>query len=171
MITKMQFPLFKPESEWVPPDSLPDITDASEIAIDVETRDPKIKENGPGWPTKNGEVVGYAVAVAGWSGYLPIRHLGGGNLDEKIVNRWMKKVCECPADKIMHNAQYDAGWLRATGFTINGRIIDTMVTANLIDENRFSYSLNALGYDYLGEVKSEKKPDRCRKRIWRGPQG
>ena len=56
----------------------------------------------------------------------------------------------------MHNAQYDAGWLRATGFTINGRIIDTMVTANLIDENRFSYSLNALGYDYLGEVKSEK---------------
>jgi hypothetical protein len=58
MITKMQFPLFKPESEWVPPDSLPDITDASEIAIDVETRDPKIKENGPGWPTKNGEVVG-----------------------------------------------------------------------------------------------------------------
>jgi DNA polymerase I-like protein with 3'-5' exonuclease and polymerase domains len=171
MITKMQFPLFKPESEWVPPDSLPDITDASEIAIDVETRDPKIKENGPGWPTKNGEVVGYAVAVAGWSGYLPIRHLGGGNLDEKIVNRWMKKVCECPADKIMHNAQYDAGWLRATGFTINGRIIDTMVTANLIDENRFSYSLNALGYDYLGEVKSEKNLTAAAKEFGVDPKG
>jgi DNA polymerase I-like protein with 3'-5' exonuclease and polymerase domains len=46
--------------------------------------------------------------------------------------------------------------LRAEGFTVNGRVIDTMVTANLLDENRFSYSLNALGYDYLGKVKSEK---------------
>jgi DNA polymerase I-like protein with 3'-5' exonuclease and polymerase domains len=56
----------------------------------------------------------------------------------------------------MHNAAYDAGWLRASGFTINGRIIDTMLAAPLIDENRFSYSLNALGFDYLKEVKSEQ---------------
>jgi DNA polymerase I-like protein with 3'-5' exonuclease and polymerase domains len=31
-----------------------------------------------------------------------------------------------------------------------------MMTAALIDENRFSYSLNALCYDYLGKTKSEK---------------
>ena len=42
------------------------------------------------------------------------------------------------------------------GFTINGRIIDTMLIAALLDENRFSYSLNALAYDHLGKVKSEK---------------
>lgn len=56
----------------------------------------------------------------------------------------------------MHNAQYDLGWLRADGYNVNGRIIDTMVTANLLDENRFSYALNALGYDYLGKTKAEK---------------
>ena len=55
----------------------------------------------------------------------------------------------------MHNAAYDCGWLRANGFTINGRICDTMLAAPLLDENRFSYSLNALGFDYLKEVKSE----------------
>jgi len=87
---------------------------------------------------------------------VPIKHLGGGNLDERIVNNWMKKICESPADKIMHNAQYDAGWLRRTGFKINGRIIDTMVVASLLDENRFSYSLNALAYDYISKTKSEK---------------
>ena len=152
----LQMTMFGPKSEWVPPAELPDLTGAKQIAIDVETRDPNIKVNGPGWPTGDGEVVGYAIAVADWAGYIPIRHLGGGNLDERIVNKWLKKVFECPADKIMHNAQYDAGWIRQMGFTLKGRIIDTMLVAALLDENRFSYSLNALCYDLLGKIKTEK---------------
>jgi DNA polymerase I-like protein with 3'-5' exonuclease and polymerase domains len=148
--------MFAPKSEWVPPIELPDLTSAKRIAIDVETRDPNIKSNGPGWPTGDGEVVGYAIATEDWSGYIPVRHLGGGNLDEKIVNRWLKKVFECPAEKIMHNAQYDLGWIKRMGFTVNGRIVDTMVIASLLDENRFSYSLNALCYDHLNKTKSEK---------------
>ena len=148
--------MFTPKSEWIPPESLPDLSSAKTIAIDVETKDPNIKQNGPGWPQGDGEIVGYAVAVEGFKCYVPINHLGGGNLDERIVNNWMKKICESPADKVMHNAQYDAGWLRRAGFTINGRIIDTMVIASLLDENRFSYSLNALAYDYLSKTKSEK---------------
>ena len=152
----LQMAMFPSKSEWVPPLELPDITGASKIAIDVETRDPNLKTNGPGWPTGDGEVVGYALAVDGWSCYLPIRHLGGGNLDERIVNRWLKKVFECPADKIMHNAQYDLGWIKQMGFSVHGRIIDTMIIAALLDENRFSYSLNALCYDLLNKTKSEK---------------
>ena len=152
----LQMAMFTPKSEWVPPHELPDIFDAKTIAIDVETKDPNLKTKGPGWPTGDGEVVGYAVAVDGWKGYIPIRHGGGGNIDERIVNNWMKKVCESPAEKIMHNAQYDAGWLRRMGFKVNGRIVDTMVIASLLDENRFSYSLNALAFDYLSKTKSEK---------------
>jgi DNA polymerase I-like protein with 3'-5' exonuclease and polymerase domains len=152
----LQMHMDTPKSEWVPPAELPDIFDAKQIAIDVETRDPNIKTNGPGWATGDGYVVGYAIAVDGWFGYIPIRHEHGGNLDERIVNKWLKKVFECPADKIMHNAQYDAGWIRRMGFVIKGRIIDTMVVASLLDENRFSYSLNNVAYDYLEKVKSEK---------------
>ena len=152
----LQMAMFLQKAEWIPPLELPDLTSASKIAIDVETRDPNLKKNGPGWPTGDGEVVGYAIAVDGYSCYIPIRHLGGGNLDEKIVNRWLKKVFECPADKIMHNAQYDLGWIKHMGFTVNGRIIDTMLIASLLDENRFSYSLNALSYDLLNKTKSEK---------------
>jgi len=152
----LQMAMFAPMSEWVPPLELPDLTSATKIAIDVETKDPNLKQNGPGWPTGDGEVVGYAIAVDGWSGYIPVRHLGGGNIDEKQANKWLNKVFECPADKIMHNAQYDLGWIKRMGFTVNGRIIDTMLIASLLDENRLSYSLNALAYDYLGKVKSEK---------------
>ena len=156
MAQGLQMAMFTPKSEWVPPAELPDLTEAKKIAIDVETRDPNIKSNGPGWATGDGEVVGYAIAVEDWSGYIPIRHVGGGNLDEKIVNRWLKKVFECPADKIMHNAQYDAGWIRRMGFDLKGKIYDTMMICSLLDENRFSYSLNALAYHYLNKTKSEK---------------
>jgi DNA polymerase I-like protein with 3'-5' exonuclease and polymerase domains len=145
------------KTEWVPPVDLPDIFDAKQIAIDLETRDPNLKSLGPGWARKDGEVVGYAVAIDGWSGYFPVNHLGGGNLDRRLVERWMKKVCECPAEKIFHNAQYDVGWLKAHGIEVNGRIIDTMVVASLLDENRRSFSLNSVAYDYLNKVKSEKE--------------
>ena len=46
--TKLQFPLFTPTAEWTAPFELKDITDAKEIAIDLETRDPHLKEYGPG---------------------------------------------------------------------------------------------------------------------------
>jgi|TARA_X000001382_G_scaffold86938_2_gene61939 DNA polymerase I-like protein with 3'-5' exonuclease and polymerase domains len=152
----LQMAMFTPKSEWVPPAELPPLWEAKEIAIDVETKDPNLKTLGPGWSRSDGQVVGYAIATTDWQGYIPIRHLGGGNLDERIVDKWLKKVFECDADKIMHNAQYDAGWIRRMGFKINGRIVDTMVIASLLDENRFSYSLNALAYDHLNKTKSEK---------------
>jgi DNA polymerase I-like protein with 3'-5' exonuclease and polymerase domains len=148
--------MFERPSEWVPPASFPDLSAATEIAIDLETCDPHMESMGPGWPRKDGYIVGYAVAVDGWKGYFPIAHQGGGNLDERIVNRWMKKVLELPCDKVMHNAAYDLGWLRASGFKVNGTVYDTMLAAPLIDENRFSYALNSLGFDYLKEVKSEQ---------------
>ena len=170
-------PLFPVQTEWVAPQSFPNIFDAPEIAIDLETRDPNLETNGPGWPTKDGEVVGYAVAVEGWKGYFPIAHEGGGNLDRGLVNRWMKDVCECKADKVMHNAPYDLGWLIASGFTVNGDIHDTMIAAALLDENRFSYSLNNLGRDYLNEIKSERDLKQAaadfgvhpKKELWRLP--
>ena len=152
----LQMAMFTPKTEWVPPAELPDLSSAKQIAIDVETRDPDLKMMGAGWATGNGEVVGYAVATENWSGYIPVGHKGGGNLDKRIVSKWLQKVFELPCDKIMHNAQYDAGWIKREGFTLNGRLIDTMLIGSLLDENRFSYSLNALAFDLLGKTKSEK---------------
>jgi DNA polymerase I-like protein with 3'-5' exonuclease and polymerase domains len=150
------FPLFPQQTEWVPPSTFPDLSTAKEIAIDLETCDPNLERCGPGWPRADGYVVGYAFAVDGWSGYYPVRHQGGGNLDQGLVERFVRRVLELPCDKVMHNAAYDVGWLLASGFKVHGRIIDTMIAAPLIDENRFSFSLNALGFEYLKEIKSEQ---------------
>jgi DNA polymerase I-like protein with 3'-5' exonuclease and polymerase domains len=148
--------MFPRISEWLPPQTFPNLSEAKEIAIDLETCDPNMESLGPGWPRNDGYIVGYAVAVDGWAGYYPVAHGGGGNLDKRIVERWIRDVLATPADKIMHNAAYDLGWLRATGFEVNGTIYDTMLAAPVLDENRFSYSLNSLGFDYLKEIKSEQ---------------
>ena len=56
--------------------------------------------------------------------------------------------------KIFHNAMYDICWLRSYGIKVNGHIVDTMVMASLVDENRMRYTLNALSWEYLGERKT-----------------
>ncbi len=145
------------ELAWNIPSEFPDLTGYKQIAIDLETCDPNLTTLGPGWVRKDGYIVGIAVAAGDWEGYYPIRHENGHNMDARIALKWLKKQMATPhIDKIMHNATYDLGWLRAEGVEVQGRIIDTMITGAVVDENRWSYSLNNLGRDYLDERKDEK---------------
>ena len=55
----IQVPLFKPQTEWLPPEEFPDLSKYDEIAIDLETKDPNLNTRmGSGAVVKNGEVVG-----------------------------------------------------------------------------------------------------------------
>jgi len=148
--------MFEAQKEWICPENYPDLKGYKYIAIDLETKDPDLKSRGSGAIIGNGNIVGIAVAVEGWSAYYPIAHEGGGNLDKDKVLNWIKQVCANDNVKIFHNAMYDVCWLRAAGVKINGHIVDTMVMSSLIDENRLSYTLNSISFEYLGEVKDEK---------------
>jgi DNA polymerase I-like protein with 3'-5' exonuclease and polymerase domains len=143
------------DSDWVCPSEYPDLSQAKEIAIDLETKDPNIKTKGAGWATFDGHIVGFAVAAYDQQWYFPIHHDAGGNMDSAITTAWMQDLLKTPATKIFHNASYDVGWLLVNGFEIRGKIVDTMIAAALINENRFSFSLNACAKDYLGEIKNE----------------
>jgi len=147
--------MFEAATEWTCPENFPDLSQAKYIAIDLETRDPNLKTRGSGAVIGEGEIIGIALAVDGWSGYYPIGHREG-NLDKKIVLDYIKDVCATDAVKIFHNAMYDVCWLRAYNIKINGFIVDTMVMSSLIDENRLSYALNSIAFEYLREVKDEK---------------
>jgi len=148
--------MFEAQKEWICPENFPDLKGYKYIAIDLETKDPDLKTRGSGAIIGQGEIVGIAVAVDGWSAYYPIAHEGGGNLEKEKVLSWIKEICAADNVKIFHNAMYDVCWLRAYGIKINGLIVDTMVMASLIDENRLWYSLNSVSFDYLGETKDEK---------------
>ena len=147
--------IFKPQTEWLPPQDFPNLSKYDEISIDLETKDPDLKTIGSGSITGRSKMVGIAVAVEGWSGYYPIAHEGGGNMDSKMVLKWFQDILNTPAIKIFHNAMYDVCFIRAAGLKINGTIVDTMIAGSLVDENRFRYDLGSLGRDYVGIGKNE----------------
>lgn len=143
--------------EWFSPTSFPDLSGYKEIAVDLETYDPNLTTLGPGWARKDGKIVGIAVAAGDDAWYFPVAHGNGPNLDRRVVFRWFQKQMETPRQrKIMHNAQYDLGWLLAEGIEVQGEVVDTMVAAALVDENRLSYSLDNLAKQYCGMRKDEK---------------
>jgi DNA polymerase I-like protein with 3'-5' exonuclease and polymerase domains len=143
--------------DWNIPPDYPDLTSYKNVAVDLETYDPNIKTLGPGWARKDGHIIGIAVAAGEYKGYFPIRHENGHNLDPRITLKWIKKQLSVPdMNVIMHNATYDAGWLRAEGVEIKGRIIDTMITGALVDENRWSFGLDAMARDFVALRKDEK---------------
>ena len=151
----IQKPMFAPQVEWLPPTEFPDLSKYDEIAIDLETKDPDLKTRGSGSVTGRGQIVGIAVAVEDWSGYYPIRHEGGGNMDIRMVLKWFQDVLNTPATKVFHNAMYDVCFIRAEGLKISGEIVDTMIAGSLVDENRFRYDLGSMGRDYVGKGKNE----------------
>ena len=152
----MQMPLFKPQTEWLPPEEFPDLSKHDEIAIDLETKDPNLNiRMGSGAVVGVGEVVGISVAVKNWSGYYPIAHEGGGNMDRTMVLKWFKTILNYPSKKIFHNAMYDVCWIRTMGLNINGTIIDTMIASALVDENQLRYDLNHCSKRYTGKGKDE----------------
>ena len=147
--------MIEAQTEWVKPEEFPDLRQANTIAIDLETYDPDLKSKGSGSVTNNGKVVGISVAVDGYSGYFPFDHEGGGNLEKSKVIQWFTDICRSPSDKVFHNAMYDVCWIRSMGIKINGNIYDTMIAASLVNENRYRFDLNSLGWDYVGRGKNE----------------
>ena len=136
--------------------TLPKINPNQPIAIDLETCDPELKYTAPGYITKVGFVCGVAICAEEGAWYIPIRHAKGDNYDQEEVVAWLNDVLSADTEKIFHNAQYDVGWLRAMGVHIHGKIFDTMLAAPLLDENRYSYQLDALGKTYCDEGKFEE---------------
>jgi len=153
----IQEPLFVPQTEWVMPDELKDLSHYDEIAIDLETCDPELTKLGSGNVVGRGHIAGIAIAVEGWQGYFPIGHYQGGNLDKNLIKGWLQDLCK-REDKtfIFHNAMYDVCWLRSFGIEIKGKIVDTMIAASLINENRLTYRLDSLAKEYCRIGKDEK---------------
>ena len=152
----MQKTLFgKVQSEWVQPDHFPDLSKYDEISIDLETKDPDLKTKGSASTRGIGDVVGIAVAVKDWAGYYPIAHEAGPNMNRKQVLDWFADVLKTDTLKIFHNAIYDVCWIHRLGLTVHGTVVDTMIVASLVDENRFRYDLNSVANDYVGMGKNE----------------
>jgi len=144
------------KAEWLHPTEFPSMKGRDVVAIDLETCDTDLKKRGPGWPRKAGMVIGIALSSGDFTAYYPIAHEGGGNMDSDVVIKYIKEICgDESIQKVFHNAQYDIGWLSVLNIEVKGYIHDTMIAAALLNENRYSFTLNSMVAEYLGEFKNE----------------
>jgi DNA polymerase-1 len=147
--------------QWSPEThAFPDLSGAEAIALDIETRDPDLKTMGPGAlrdPNEN-YITGVSLSVGeGQSWYFPTRHASGKNMDEAQVTRYLNDTLSNEKqEKVGANILYDAFWLRTHGVNVQGMLRDVQVAEPLLNEHRFSYSLDALGQSYFGEGKTEE---------------
>ena len=135
-----------------------DLKGIDTVAIDIETYDPNLKTKGLGAIRNDGFICGIAVATGKDTSYFPLHHSDTELTMGKKLKIWKvlnEKIFQNEKiTKVFHNAMYDVCWIRAvTGSMIKGRIVDTMIAASVIDENRFRYSLDALSKDYIGDSK------------------
>jgi DNA polymerase I-like protein with 3'-5' exonuclease and polymerase domains len=140
----------------VPQLSQLDLKDVDTVAVDLETYDPELIKKGSGAVKGIGSVCGIAIATKKQTLYFPINHAHTDNLNPqntwKILNK--KLFQNKDIRKVFHNAMYDVCWIRAeSGLMPQGPLLDTMVAASVIDENRMKYSLDSLSKDYLEDTK------------------
>lgn len=150
----LQQPLFPPQTSWRAPrlsELPPDWNKARRVAVDVETCDPSLKKLGIG-VRRGGYIVGYSFALEGegrgW--YVPLRHLGGGNVEDPAAAlRYLREQARTFRGEIVGaKLDYDLDYLaeEAVEFPLVSAFRDVQVAEPLLDELQFSYSLdNILG--------------------------
>lgn len=117
------------------------ISSEKDFAYDVET-------TGLKWQKE--VVIGYSVSDGKEGFYVPVRHTGGGNIEniDLFEKTLIKKLDEHPAKIIGHNLKFDAHMGENHGIKLGRMLKDTMTQAALINENKFSYSLDACCKEY-----------------------
>lgn len=103
-------------------------------AIDIETKDPYLKEWGPGSIRKDGRILGVGM-------YCPELEIADYFHPEYPL---IKEVLENEdIIKVFHNGVYDLDWLcNGAGFVVKGRCEDTMTRETFLDAYANSYSLD-----------------------------
>lgn len=117
------------------------VSSQKDFAYDVET-------TGLKWQKER--VVGYSVSDGREAVYIPVRHTGGGNIDnpDLFERQLSRKIDEHPAKIIGHNLKFDAHMGENHGIKLGMKLKDTMTRAAILNENKFSYSLDACCKEY-----------------------
>lgn len=140
-----------PETGWQRPDSLPDLSSARRIAVDVESHDPKLQELGSGVYRGDAHIVGIALGTDnGYRAYFPFDHKDSDNFRKEDIYPWVsQQLSRTTQEKVGANLLYDLDLLQHEGVKVAGKLRDVQLAEPLIDEQRYEYNLEALSQDYL----------------------
>lgn len=137
-----------------------DFSRADMLQLDIETKDPNLKQAGSGVYRKDGYIIGVSIGdMEGRKEYYPLAHpeTRKGEADKNLD--YIKDVLQLPIPKIGANIKYDLDWLcNGEGLKIRGDIHDIQIAEPILNEYRYSYSLQNLSKDYLEETKLYEGP-------------
>lgn len=124
------------------------------MSFDVETWDPELNDNGPGWARGKGHIVGYSIAVEGYKLYIPMRHtvMPEHNLDPDMMMKYLAHTLGGPGDKVGANLLYDVGWCRHEGVEVCGDLHDVQFAEAILNSTS-KLNLDEIAYKYTGEGK------------------
>lgn len=154
-----QIPLITPDCDWeaLPQSEWIDFRDCSYLAVDTESHDPNLEDDGPGFIRGDAYVTGISLGDEnGRKLYLPIAH-AEGNVDKRAALEYVQYQLKRPGlIKVGANIMYDLEALWSEGITVHGDYRDIQVAEPLLDEDRVGgYSLDALSRSYLDRTKNE----------------
>lgn len=150
----------KPASRpWTAPTAPPVLDGVKRVSIDVERKDPGLDELGPGTFRGTSRVCGLALGTDdGRRFYFPTSHEGGGNCEWDVIGwtrDWTRRFTgEVVGARIGYDLEALRGEWNAT-FPLAVAFHDVQVAEAVLDEWRFSYSLESLARDYLKEGKAQ----------------
>lgn len=151
-----------PETGWAVPREFPNLSNASVLSFDVETKEFDL-DNGPGWARNTGHIVGVSIGAQDRLGnrgawYFPVRHEVGGedNLDSRNVFAFVKHALETPhVPKVGANLTYDMGHLAEENIFVQGQLNDVQFAEALIDSDA-QVALEILGNKYVRRGKNSQ---------------
>ena len=156
----MQLDLFHKPPEWEPPRvaDLPDLRGAKLIGLDTETKDPGLMDLGPGFIRGDAHVIGFSIAVDGFSCYIPLRHYSQNVDDGDQAIAWLRDILRGP-DKLVlgANIHYDLDALVPESVHVDGTLYDVQVVDAIIDETQRSFSLENIAQRRLDEGKRSQE--------------
>lgn len=144
------------------PSQFPSLNNAYGICFDVESVDKSIGAGtGAGW-RRGAYIVGFAMSIYNkkyeieFAEYYPLRHKSVQNLNENRVWDWITTELAFHTGEICGaNLLYDFDGLSYQGVCAPlAKFRDVQWSEALLDENSFSYKLNALAKKYLGTEKA-----------------
>ena len=150
----MSLPLFDPVSSWEAPKEPPNLDRVKLMAVDTETRDPRLLTHGPGFARGESFPVGTSIATEDNAWYFPFWHPEDNCTWD--VRRWLQEVFAVNRRYIFCNAMYDVGALSVIDAIPQGEWTDISVVQAIINEQFVpGYSLDAMSRYWLGHGKDE----------------
>lgn len=127
--------------------------DGLQLFLDLETtsRDPEKDSLNPWFDCW---IAGICVAVDQSAVfYIPVGHHLGRNINQVAVYDWLIDLMKRIPEWVNHNLKYDAHVIEnQTGYRYQGRMVDTVVLARLLNSDLMSHSLDNLMKEWLPDV-------------------